>query len=71
MRLGGAGVGAAGIAVGSAGAAIGLLASGDPLPGLGFFAAVAILATAVGVVAALLPAVAAARRDPLKELRVP
>jgi putative ABC transport system permease protein len=32
---------------------------------------VGVLAVVVGVVAALLPAVAAARRDPLTELRVP
>lgn len=60
-----------GAVVGSAAAATGLAATGDPLPGLGFFVAVAVLAVAVGVIAALLPALAAARRDPLKELRVP
>jgi putative ABC transport system permease protein len=57
--------------VGSAAAAIALAATGDPLPGVDFFAAVAVLAVLVGVVAALVPALAAARRDPLKELRVP
>jgi putative ABC transport system permease protein len=61
----------AGAIIGSAIAGIGLAATGDPLPGVDFFAAVAVLATAVGVVAALVPALAAARRDPLKELRVP
>lgn len=60
-----------GAVVGSGAAAIGLAATGDPLPGVDFFAAVAVLAIAVGVIAALLPAVAAARRDPLTELRVP
>jgi len=60
-----------GAALGSMAAAIGLALGGDPLPNLGFFVAVDVLAVAVGVVAALLPAVAAARRDPLKELRVP
>ena len=60
-----------GAIVGSAGAAIGLAATGDPLPGWDFFAAVGILATVTGLIAALVPALAAARRDPLKELRVP
>jgi putative ABC transport system permease protein len=60
-----------GAVIGSAAAAIGLAATGDPLPGLDFFVAVAVLAIAVGLVAAVVPAVAAARRDPLKELRVP
>jgi putative ABC transport system permease protein len=60
-----------GAVLGGAGAAIGLAASGDPLPGPVFFAAVGILAISVATIAALLPAVAAARRDPLKELRVP
>lgn len=62
---------AIGAIIGCAAAAIGLAATGDPLPGLDFFAAVAALAVAVGAVAAAIPAVAAARRDPLTELRVP
>jgi len=60
-----------GALVGIAGAAAALALAGDPLPGPGFFAAVGVLAIAVSVVAALVPALAAARRDPLKELRVP
>lgn len=60
-----------GAALGSGVAAVGLALTGDPLPGVDFFAAVAVLATAVGVAAALVPALAAARRDPLQELRVP
>jgi putative ABC transport system permease protein len=63
-----AGIGAL---AGSGAAAIWLRATGDPLPGFGFFVSVGVLAVVVGVVAALLPAVAAARRDPLTELRVP
>lgn len=59
-----------GAVLGSAAAAMGLGATGDPLPGPSFLAAVGILATAVGTAAALLPAFAAAQRDPLKELRV-
>jgi len=60
-----------GAILGSAAAAIGLAATGDPLPGWDFFTAVGILAIVTGLVAALIPALAAARRDPLKELRVP
>ncbi|RFA17795.1 lipoprotein ABC transporter permease [Subtercola boreus] len=50
---------------------ISLRITNDPLPSFSFLLALAILAVAVGIVAALLPAVAASRRDPLKELRVP
>jgi len=60
-----------GAVLGGIGAAIGLIATGDPLPGIDFFASVGILAVVTGLVAALVPALAAARRDPLKELRVP
>lgn len=60
-----------GAITGSISAALGLAATGDPLPSLDFFVAVSALAIAVGLVAALLPAIAAAGRDPLKELRVP
>jgi putative ABC transport system permease protein len=60
-----------GATIGSTVAAISLAATGDPLPGIGFFAAIGILSIAIGIVAALTPALAAARRDPLKELRVP
>ena len=60
-----------GAIVGSVAAAIGLAVTGDPLPGLDFFVAVSVLAIGVGLLAALLPAVAAARRDSVQELRVP
>jgi len=63
-----AGVGAI---LGCSVAAIWLVVTADPLPGFQFFLAVGVLAVVVGVVAALLPALAAARRDPLTELRVP
>jgi putative ABC transport system permease protein len=56
---------------GSIAAAIGLIATSDPLPGADFFIATVVLATGVGVTAALIPAIAASRRDPLIELRVP
>lgn len=62
---------ATGAIVGSGAAAVGLLVGGDPLPGVDFFVAVSLLTIVVGMAAALLPALAAARRDPLKELRVP
>ena len=62
---------AAGAILGSVAALIGLRATSDPLPDIGFIVAVNILAVTVGLIAALLPALAAARRDPLRELRVP
>ncbi|GAA1968238.1 ABC transporter permease [Agromyces allii] len=52
--------------------ALGVLAStGDPLPGSAYVAGLIVLAVAVGVIASLLPAIAAARREPIRELRVP
>lgn len=48
-----------------------LAALRDPLPNWDFSLAVALMATGVAVVAAGLPAVIAAQRDPLRELRVP
>lgn len=47
------------------------LATGQPPPPPDFALAVAILALLCAITAALLPAVIAARRDPIKELRVP
>ncbi len=66
-----AGLSAIGATAGSIAAAIGLASGGDPLPGLDFFVAVSVLAVAVGMIAAVLPALVAAKRDPLRELRVP
>lgn len=60
-----------GSSLGVIAATIGLQLAGDPLPSLDFIAAIGLLAIAVGTIAALLPALAAARRDPLRELRVP
>lgn len=60
-----------GAVLGTGIALVGLAASGDPLPGTAFVAALNVLAVAVGTLAALVPAIAASRRDPLKELRVP
>lgn len=62
---------AIGAALGTGIALAALAFSGDPLPGSAFVVALNLLAIAVGTIAALIPAVAASRRDPLKELRVP
>lgn len=64
-------LGAVGAVVGCATSAVVLLGSGDPQPPFIFYLAVAVLATATGLLAASAPAIAASRRDPLKELRVP
>lgn len=60
-----------GALVGVGAALIVLGVGGDPLPGVGYAAGVATIAVATAVIAALIPAVVAARRDPLTELRVP
>lgn len=60
-----------GAVLGTSGALLALTLIGDPLPGAAFTGAVAVLAIAVGLVAALAPAIAAASRDPIRELRVP
>jgi putative ABC transport system permease protein len=60
-----------GAIVGSAAAAIALLAAREPLPSAPYFVALSVLAIFVGLVAALVPAIAASRRDSLTELRVP
>lgn len=62
---------ALGIVVGLALAAIILIASGDPWPGGAFTGALAILTLVTAMVAALLPAIIASRREPIRELRVP
>ena len=48
-----------------------LITVGDPLPGPVFLIANGILATATATLAALLPALLASRREPIRELRVP
>ncbi len=60
------------------GVALGLIASvavlfvtGDPAPGVGFAGALAILAVGTAAVAAVVPAVLASTREPIRELRVP
>ena len=61
----------AGAMDGAAASAITLVTLGDPLPSVDYTAAVALLALGVSVAAAIVPAVLAARRDPIRELRVP
>lgn len=61
----------AGAVLGSA-VALGVLRAGDdPAPTFQFVSAVAVLAISSAVLGALPPAIAASRRDPLVELRVP
>ncbi|UOE42825.1 ABC transporter permease [Agromyces larvae] len=62
---------AAGAIIGSTIAHVTLAITGDPQPGWEYTLGVATLATAVAVAAALIPALAAARREPIRELRVP
>lgn len=62
---------ALGALLGTGAATIVLLASRDPLPGASFTLAVGVLAVVISLAAALAPAVLAARRDPLRELRIP
>jgi putative ABC transport system permease protein len=62
---------AVGAVFGTVGSAIALAAGNDPLPRPYYFLCVAVLAISVGAIAGLVPGVVAARRDPLKELRVP
>ncbi len=54
----------------TAGAAV-IVFSGDPLPGADFIAAVAFLGVLTSLLAALVPAVIASRKEPIRELRVP
>ncbi len=60
-----------GAALGSCLTMLGLVVTSTPLPDTSFVVAVATLAVLTALIAALPPAVLAARRDPLRELRVP
>jgi putative ABC transport system permease protein len=60
-----------GAAVGVAAALLSLAVTGDPLPGARFTLAVAVAGVLTAMLGALPPAILAARRDPLHELRVP
>jgi len=61
----------AGILAGVTASTIILALSGDPQPGWTFTTAATTLAIATALTAALIPALAAARREPIHELRVP
>lgn len=52
-------------------ATVTLIVMGDPVPDVGFAAALCLLASVTTVFAALAPAVIASRREPIRELRVP
>lgn len=65
------GLASVGAVLGAVGASAALVVSGDPLPGFSFTVGVCILAVIVSGLAALVPAVVASRRDPIRELRVP
>lgn len=60
-----------GITLGTITAVLVLLVTGSPLPGIAFTAALGILTLATALIAALIPALAASRREPIRELRVP
>lgn len=60
-----------GIIVGVGASLLVLAASGDPWPGIPFTAALAVLTVVAAMLAALLPAVIASRREPIEELRIP
>ncbi|WP_219817097.1 FtsX-like permease family protein [Arthrobacter sp. GMC3] len=64
-------VAAAGALIGEVAAASLLLALDDPMPPTTFMAGIAILAISAGIIASFLPAIFAARREPIVELRVP
>lgn len=59
-----------GIAIGLASSLVTLLVMGEPLPEWPFVLGLATLALTVSLIATLLPATVASRRDPIRELRV-
>jgi putative ABC transport system permease protein len=60
-----------GVVIGSAVALCALAVTRSPLPPPSFVVASSVLATVAALVGSIVPAIAASRRDPLKELRVP
>lgn len=64
-------VSAAGILLGTLGAVLFLAGTGSPVPSLVYLTAVAFLTLITCLIASILPAIGAAYRDPIKELRVP
>lgn len=60
-----------GVLIGTIASAIALFATHDPWPGAAFTLALGVLTVVTALVAALIPAVVASRREPIRELRVP
>ncbi len=60
-----------GVLIGIVASVVVLVAARDPLPGWAFTTATALLAVGTALLAAILPALVAARREPIRELRVP
>ncbi|AIY02478.1 hypothetical protein ART_2879 [Arthrobacter sp. PAMC 25486] len=60
-----------GIILGTVGAVTFLAGTNSPVPGLGYLVAVGLLTLFTCLAASILPAIGAAWRDPIKELRVP
>ena len=60
-----------GVILGLIASVVALALSGDPLPGLAFIIALAVLTVSTAAIAALLPAFLASTREPIRELRVP
>jgi putative ABC transport system permease protein len=62
---------AIGSVIGTLAAVAVLTATGDPYPSVAFMGAIAVLGNLASLLAAFIPAILAARRDPIRELRVP
>lgn len=60
-----------GLVAGGAASYLLLTLSGDPLPGVKFAIAIGILTVLTALLAAIVPALVASRREPIRELRVP
>jgi putative ABC transport system permease protein len=60
-----------GIVVGVMVSTLILIFSGDPAPGFAFTVALAVLTLATALIASVIPAIIASRREPIRELRVP
>lgn len=60
-----------GIIAGLSAATVAAVALGDPLPSVAFLLALCVLSMCAALVAAIIPAVVASRREPIRELRVP
>lgn len=60
----------AGAVLGTAIGLVVLITTGDPLPGIRYTVGVGLLAVTTAIIASIVPAVSAARREPIRELRV-